>query len=1008
MMVWNWMHLRVNGYITIRQSSLRDNPKAFKQIDSSCCCASTSPNNHHFHLNQTISSSSSTTSPSSSSSSSKGLNCNSHHHHYHHPNHHPNKDNDNSRRRALQTILAVATTAATMPTKAALAGVAEVDTVTGELYSPKAEMLRGGSAAARGLNNKYNGARLKPGQAFQNVYDTRFITYLARFLLTVDTSAHAWWRASNQDETTFAEFAESVEIGLADYFVGPYGSYSSLQAMTAGIDASVQAKSSRFEDSPRSGFFPQPKKQQQQQQQQNRIAKQGVLNLYALLKARYTSIEEKKQLAILFSFFSVPEVQPTAEIRGLFGEVDNASITDIQMITPVSFFEPTSRNSSRRGGGYGPNEVPQITVDSPPALGASYKAAQVRAKMKATSRVLRIKLLDGGAGYTQAPTITIVGKYIDRPCVASAILDREGHVDEIIVLDPGYGYSSGSGGSLKVIIAAPRKFNKQKEPLDTEKPRPARAMAELEYEVDRIDVVQGGNGFVSSEPPKVVLTPPQQDPDWYVGHLKDMTTLQALSLQVSQMKDSNGNLIDPTITATATPQIQLDRLRNDPLELLPSFVRPQLNSYDVYVIPKIAAIPTYNTSPNPRYRAFDPVFGAIGKVPVTKSALELRPDEYARLAVSGAVCTVLVRTALNPLELIKTKLQLQNDEELIQFTKQNLTLKQQQEQQETPSNAKEEASKIGSLDLIQNLASLRGPFALFQSADITFLASLMFGSFGFGATELFRRSFSISFFSIDGGDSNSEVILLLAATAATIITSAAAAPFELLRVRSMGLVESKPWTQVLGDFIQEKASNGGTHVDRQAKDKSTTKTPKEFSLKDIQAKDLLPLFAGFPPTASRELAFAIPKFLAFDILSKTITVFINSKAGPGSLPIQVGIGSEGLFISAISGALAGIAGGIISHPADLILTYTSASKKKKTDSGADWRDVVKDLLQKEGGIKNLFVGLQPRLVFFFLVIGLQFFLYDYVKILLQVGSDDLSLVLDVFYAVRQGLVESMS
>ena len=92
------------------------------------------------------------------------------------------------------------------------------------------------------------------------------------------------------------------------------------------------------------------------------------------------------------------------------------------------------------------------------------------------------------------------------------------------------------------------------------------------------------------------------------------------------------------------------------------------------------------------------------------------------------------------------------------------------------------------------------------------------------------------------------------------------------------------------------------------------------------------------------------------------------------------------------------------------MTYTSASKKKQSNdgketSGADWRDVVKDLLEKEGGIANLFVGLQPRLVFFFLVIGLQFFLYDYVKILLQVGSDDLSLVLDVFYAVRQGLVD---
>jgi hypothetical protein len=66
---------------------------------------------------------------------------------------------------------------------------------------------------------------------------------------------------------------------------------------------------------------------------------------------------------------------------------------------------------------------------------------------------------------------------------------------------------------------------------------------------------------------------------------------------------------------------------------------------------------------------------------------------------------------------------------------------------------------------------------------------------------------------------------------------------------------------------------------------------------------------------------------------------------------------------------------------------------------------VKDLLAKEGGIANLFLGLPARSIFFFLVIGLQFFLYDYVKNVFEVGSDDLTLVLDVFYAVRQGLVD---
>ena len=52
---------------------------------------------------------------------------------------------------------------------------------------------------------------------------------------------------------------------------------------------------------------------------------------------------------------------------------------------------------------------------------------------------------------------------------------------------------------------------------------------------------------------------------------------------------------------------------------------------------------------------------------------------------------------------------------------------------------------------------------------------------------------------------------------------------------------------------------------------------------------------------------------------------------------------------------------------------------------------------------NLYAGFPARAVFFFLVIGLQFFLYDYFKTLLDVGTDDLTLVLDVFYAIRSGL-----
>lgn len=188
---------------------------------------------------------------------------------------------------------------------------------------------------------------------------------------------------------------------------------------------------------------------------------------------------------------------------------------------------------------------------------------------------------------------------------------------------------------------------------------------------------------------------------------------------------------------------------------------------------------------------------------------------------------------------------------------------------------------------------------------------------------------------------------------------------------------------------------------------------------------MLPLWSGFAPTLSRELPFAVTKFLTFDLIATLVVNFLNARSGEGALPVQVGVGPEGLVISAASGAFAGIAAAVVSHPADLILTYTAASKKKKPEADAEadegtkdkdsstetkeetspeWLIVVKELTSREGGLANLYIGLPARSVFFFLVIGLQFFLYDYVKGLFEVGSDDLSLVLDVFYAVRAGLV----
>lgn len=784
-----------------------------------------------------------------------------------------------SRRLLLQGVGMAALTSAPL---VAHAGKAELDQKTGELFSPKAEMIRGGSDAARGIRQQSRPGIIQPGQTVQTVYEPRFITYLTRFLLTFDPPSHAWWLKQGfqesweqelsidadtdrtMEEARFAEFAESVEVGLADYFTGPYGSYASVSAAKAGINAAAPARAAQVpeDQSFLDMLLPSTPKRRKSENEVLQMSKQGILNLYALLKARYTSVSAKRQLAILFSLISSPKLQPVNEIRSLLGEADNATITKIVFDPGTAVGdEAKSRTSCRRGGGYSVDDPPKVNIDAPPALGDKFPGPVAIAKMKPTSRILKINVIDGGAGYDSPPAVFIRQRGFRRLCEACAILDREGHVESVIVLDPGYGYGLRSRAPPEVIIDPPRKDGKERRSQgDGSVPsehRRAKAVSKLEYNIIGIDLIDGGNGYSGSERPSISISPPKEYPEWYYssdelfgGELSKQTnTIKGPTAQVVEMRLADGTKLSEAIQSTSIDAATVNLLKRDPLELLPTTVRPEQSSIpgdNILGIPGLPPMPPQTVVPSARYRAYDPLFGGLGTVPVTMGALELSASEYSRIALGGAVCTVIVRTLLNPLELVKTKVQLKNDKELNDYAykiaRANTKSKDNQSSSKASGNAspsggglrkiepvasngttaialqesetmtlprqaveeRETSVELGTMDVIKSIVELRGPLALFQSADITFLASIVFGSFGFGATELFRRSFTAEFMSetTSGSDSTTSTLVLLAAAAvACVITSAAATPFEVLRVRSMGLVEAKPWKEVFVDYV---------------------------------------------------------------------------------------------------------------------------------------------------------------------------------------------------------------
>ena len=91
---------------------------------------------------------------------------------------------------------------------------------------------------------------------------------------------------------------------IADYFLGPYGSYASVEAAKAGLGAVEPARSLMSGGDNGSSKKKNNKGGTEVEQTTTKQNRQGVLNLFTLLSARYTSIEEKQQLAILFSLIS--------------------------------------------------------------------------------------------------------------------------------------------------------------------------------------------------------------------------------------------------------------------------------------------------------------------------------------------------------------------------------------------------------------------------------------------------------------------------------------------------------------------------------------------------------------------------------------------------------------------------------------------------------------------------------------------------------------------------------
>jgi len=242
-----------------------------------------------------------------------------------------------------------------------------------------------------------------------------------------------------------------------------------------------------------------------------------------------------------------------------------------------------------------------------------------------------------------------------------------------------------------------------------------------------------------------------------------------------------------------------------------------------------------------------------------------------------------------------------------------------------------EALKYGYNDGIRGLFKGWGPTLAGYSAQ---------GLCKFGFYEFFKHEFSEAI-GHDNAYKYRDVVYLFASASAEIIADVALCPFEAIKVR----VQTNPtYAKGLMDGL-----------------------PKLYGTEGMGG-----LYAGLAPLWARQVPYTVIKFMAFERIAEAIFKMLPKPKNELSKTEQMGV----IFTA---GYLAGVLCGIVSHPAD-----TMVSKINKLKMSGSVSEKMKLIYSGNAttpgiGFSGLWTGLGPRVVMIGTLTGLQWFLYGAFK-----------------------------
>jgi len=575
-----------------------------------------------------------------------------------------------------------------------------------------------------------------------------------------------------------------------------------------------------------------------------------------------------------------------------------------------------------------------------------------------------------------------------------------GSIVELSLLDGGAGYSESD--SISVRIEPPR---------DGE--GGASAEAVLEQQVASIEVLDGGYGYAVDQVISIELTRadapskplPSFDARAYSGGAKallDPSDAQAVARlspppEESLLSFTRDRLEDSRLQGSSYS------VSSELLALLPPNCRPRRvlekkKGFYFKLLP-----PVSSTGLTARSLQSERAFGPLGKTPVQRER-EVRRRDYWAFALSGAACTATIRTTLLPIETTKVLMQV---------------------------DAEEFPALLPSL---RKMWATGGPSALLAGADTSALYAFVLGGVGFGANEFLRRYLS----TLAGAAQPLYALQIQIASGvgAVLLSVLLVAPLEVLRIRIAQRVGESTVARLASQ--RERASqrvpegaraelaggDGGAYPIQEAPSRAAAAGLKRWDtragVKGNGLEALRPpvlsvpfgggvsgtdgqwapasdgvfaelgalydeggvslLYSALLPMLLRELPFTLAKFFVFDATTDAIS---------SSLPALQEYGGASALLA---GVIAGVVSGLLTTPADTLVTRLSDARARGEEAGLI--ETARSILANEPAA--LFSGLAPRCLLFGATIGGQYLLYDFWTRLFRVNPDDLNLVLDIF------------